>query len=312
MGNSSNCKISINVDRTKLLYFTGESVSGTVDLNIIEGKLKANEIYITLMGEIGYRTTEYYSDNEGKTLERIKYHHVPFYETKIIFSRPEAEQKQLVYNQGQYSWSFNISLTDYLPPTADLSDSYPFVRYYLEVVIDKSWYKSNKEERKYLVVFPRVNLLQNPQCLTPIVYKNQNRKNITLKATLDKSGYVPGETIQFILEIENPRKILIKNIDFSILQSCKIEGETIGYMISQTILPNIVNSKDQQIRQIFSRTIPYGLISPSYQFQGGIKETVSIKIDYFLRFAVKIEGIFTDFNVDIPIILGTEPNQLIP
>jgi len=161
MGNSNNCTISLNVDRTKLFYFTDEIVSGTVDLNIEQGKLKTNEIYITLTGEIGYRTTEYYSDNEGKTLERTKYHHVPFYKTKICFSRPEAGQKQLVYKQGQYSWSFQIPFTDYLPPTADLSDSYPYVRYYLEVVIDKPWYKSNKEERKYLVVLLQVVLVDN-------------------------------------------------------------------------------------------------------------------------------------------------------
>ena len=57
MGNSNSSTITINLDRTNLFYFTGETVSGTVDLNITEEKVEADEIYIQLTGEIGYTTT---------------------------------------------------------------------------------------------------------------------------------------------------------------------------------------------------------------------------------------------------------------
>jgi hypothetical protein len=68
------------------------------------------------------------------------------------------------------------------------------------------------------------------------------------------------------------------------------------------------NLKYQKIKEIFSLLIPSEPIPPSYQYQGGIQKTASIKIYYFLRFAVKVQGILTDFDLYIPIILGTEPN----
>ena len=182
------------------------------------------------------------------------------------------------------------------------------MRYYLQVVIDKPWYKPNTRETRYLTVFPRVNLLQNPQCLQPTIFGNQNRKDITLKGTLNKLGYVPGELIHITLEIENPRRVLIKHIDLSMLQSYRIGQNSRGYTIFQTTLPNILNSKDQQIKETFSITIPSIPIPPSYQFQGGIQVAVFVNIRYILRFAVKVEGMFTNFNVDIPITIGTEPN----
>ncbi|CAF5108068.1 unnamed protein product [Rotaria sp. Silwood1] len=94
MGNSNSRAIVINLDQNKLFYFSGESVSGRVDLNIIEGKLEADEIYIVLTGEIGYTTTRTVSTGRGRTSRRTEYHHVPFYVAKFIFARPESGQNE--------------------------------------------------------------------------------------------------------------------------------------------------------------------------------------------------------------------------
>jgi hypothetical protein len=307
MGNSNSSAITINLDRTNLFYFTGETVSGTAGINVLEGKVEADEIYIQLTGEIGYTTTRTVS-NGRQTSTRTEYHHVPFYSAKAVFARPEVGQKEIVLGQGQYSWPFQILLTDYLPPTLNQPLTYPHVRYYVQVVIDKPWYKPNKRETKYLTVYPRVNLLHNPQCLQANIFGNHNRKDIILKGTLNKLGYVPGELIIFTLEIENPRTVLIKNIEALMLQSYQIGRNSRGYTIFQTVLPNILNSKDPQMRETFSIVIPSVPIPPSYQFQGGLRTAAFVNLHYMLRFAVKVEGMFTNFDVNIPITLGTEPN----
>jgi len=308
MGNSSSNTISINLERTNLLYFTGETVSGTVDLNITNEKLEADEIYIILTGEIGYTTTRTVTRN-GRTSRRTQYHNVPFYSAKVIFAQPQPGEKELIFNHGQYSWPFQIPLTDdYLPPTMNKPQSYPHVRYYLQFVIDKPWYKSNTRENRYIMIYPRVNLLQNPQCLLSTIFGKQNRKEIILKGTLNKLGYVPGELIHILLEIENPRTVLIKHIDFSLFQSYQIGNNTRGNLIFHTTLPKILNLKDQQIRETFYLLIPSELIPPSYQFQGRSERLAFVNIHYFLRCEVKVEGMFTNFDVDIPITLGTEPN----
>jgi hypothetical protein len=308
MGNSNNSRITIYLDRNNPFYFSDESVSGAVGLNIYQGKQKVDEIYITLTGEVVYKTTEIFTIVRGRTATRTEYHHVPVYFNKVIFAQIEPGEKEITYDQGQYLWLFEIPLTDYLPPTINQFETYSFIRYNLEVVMNKPWYRPNKREIKYLTIYPHVNLLQNPQCLSPTIFRKENKKKITLKITLNKLGYVHGELIIFKLEIENPRIILIKYINLSLLQLNQIEKTAHGNTLFQTTLPNVRNLKDQQIRKIFAITIPSIAIPPSYQFQGGIEKNISVKIYYFLRFAVKVQGIFTDFDLDIPIILGTEPN----
>jgi hypothetical protein len=308
MGCGVSNGIAINLDRTNSFYFSGEWVSGNVRLNIIKGKLEADEIYITLTGEIGYTTKRKASKDRGRTLGRNKYHHVPFYSAKFVFAQPQSGQNELVYDQGQYSWPFRILLPDHLPPTINPPQTYPHVRYYLQFVIDKPWYKPNSRETRYLTIFPRVNLLQNPQCLVSTIFGNQNRKDITLRGTLNKFGYVPGELIVVKLEIENPRRVLILRIDLSMLQSFQIGRNSRRFGLFETTLPRIIDLKDEQIIDTFSIIVPSIPLPPTYQFQGGLKAIANVRLHYFLKFTVRVEGMFTNFHIDVPIILGTEPN----
>ncbi|CAF4797337.1 unnamed protein product [Rotaria sp. Silwood1] len=284
MGNGNSSAITINLDRNNLLYFSDETVSGTIDLNIRQGKLKADEIYIILMGEIGNTTMPVFSHSNSGFLARSsvkpKYHHIPFYSAKVIIVRP-VRQKKLIF--------------------------------------DKLWYETITKVTKYLTIYPRVNLLQYPQYLLPTTFEKQNitfrtimriqyQKDITFKATFNKLGYVPGEIIQFILEMENPRRVLIKRIDLSMVQTCEIGRAAYSLPISRTILPKIRNLKGQQIRQKFSIEIPLVPIPPSYQFRGGIRKIAVVNICYMFQFTVKVEERCICYDVHIPIILGTEPN----
>jgi hypothetical protein len=305
MGNSGSNTISINLERSNLFYFTGETVSGTVDLNITNKKLEVDEIYITLTGEIGYKRMQ--TDSYGHPTI-IGYANVPFYSAKVIIGQPQSGEKRLILNEGQYSWPFQILLTDYLPPSINNPTSYPHVRYYLQVFVDKSAHKPNTSEERYIIVYPRVNLLQNPQYLLSATFENQSRSEIIFKGTLNKTGYVPGEAIQLTLEIQNRRRFLIQCIDISMLQLYKIGIDTYKNIICQATLPRILNSDDQEIRETLSILIPSKLIPPSYEFQGGNERPTFVSIHYFLKFEVEVGGNFADFEGDIPITLGTEPH----
>jgi hypothetical protein len=341
MGNSST--IGIHLDETNLFYFAGETITGTVELNVTEGKVEADEIYIELTGEIGYTTTRTvynnnnYSTTNGQfgqfnnnttngqfgqfnnnitngqfgqfnnnTTTQTDYHNVPFYSTKAVFAQPKAGQKQVVYTKGRYSWPFEIPITHHLPPTIHDPQTYPRVRYYLQVVIDKPWYKPNTRETIYLTIFPRFNLLQNPQCLQSAIFGNHNRKDITLSGTLDKTGYVPGESIHITLKIENPNRVFIKRIDLSMLQSYRIGENSRDNNIFETALPNIMNTKDEHIKQACSIQIPSTILPPSYLFNGGIEKAAFVVTQYMLKFVVRVEGFFTNFDIDMPVTIGTE------
>jgi hypothetical protein len=50
------------------------------------------------------------------------------------------------------------------------------------------------------------------------------------------------------------------------------------------------------------------LLPPSYQFQQIEKPVVAVYVYYTLKLSVKVKGAFADFDTEIPIIIGTEPN----
>ncbi|CAF3790845.1 unnamed protein product [Rotaria sp. Silwood1] len=241
MGNDNSSAITIDVDRNNLFYYSGETVSGIVRLNITEETLETREIYISLIGEIGYTTTRSALNGKGGSLPRNEYYKIQFYYKKVSLSESSITQQEFIYDRGRYAWLFQIPLIDNLPPTINQPDIFPRVRYFLQVVIDKSWYTSNIKYKKYLTVYPRVNLLENPQCLSPSIFEFENRTDIKLKATFNKLGYVSGENIQFTLEIQNPRKVLILHSNLSILKCYQIEKKIDECIVYKTILPKITS-----------------------------------------------------------------------
>ena len=145
--------ITIDVDRNNLLYYSGETISGIVRLNITEENLETHEIYISLNGEIGYTLlNRSLSNGKNKYLLRGEYHKIKFYYKKFRFSESNIIQQEFINDQRQYSWSYQFPLIDNLPPTINQPDVFPRVRYYLQVVIDKPWFKSNIKYKKYLTI----------------------------------------------------------------------------------------------------------------------------------------------------------------
>ncbi|CAF3256522.1 unnamed protein product, partial [Rotaria sp. Silwood2] len=144
MGNDNSSAITIDVDRNDLLYYSGETVSGIVRLNNTEENLETHELYINLIGEIGYTITQSVSNGKGGILPRNPYYYkIQFYHKKVSLSRPSITQQEFIYDRGRYTWLFQIPLIDNLPPTINQPDTFPCVQYFLQVVIDKSWYTSN-------------------------------------------------------------------------------------------------------------------------------------------------------------------------
>jgi Arrestin (or S-antigen), N-terminal domain/Arrestin (or S-antigen), C-terminal domain len=307
MGNDSSSGITIDLDRNNLLYYSGETVCGTVKLNITEQNLETGEIYISITGEVGYGTIRCALNAEGTHLSPSNYIQTQFYYKKVSLSGSDMAEQEFIYNRGQYAWPFRIPLIDHLPPTINKPDVIPRVRYYLEVVIDKPWYKSNIRRKKYLTIYPRVNLLQNPQCLSPSTFECENRKDIILTATMNKLGYVSGENIQFTLDIQNPRKLLIRNINLSMFKYHRIGNRLNQCMLYKITLPKIENLANAQIMEMFSIKIPSIKYPPSYKFQGE-NANAFVHIYYTLKLTVKIEGVFTNCHMYIPIKLGTESN----
>jgi len=309
MGSGNSVCVNINLDRPNPFYFAGENVSGSVHVNIKEGKIKVDEIFILLKGETGYTTQRTVHESNGSSHTVTDYHTISFFKAKEVFNNAKMGNDGPMYHAGDYSWRFDIRLPDHLPPSVNQPSHYPFSHYYLKLVIDKPWYKRNTNEILYLTIFPRVDLSQIPQCLSSTFFGNHNRKDVRLKGNIERLGYLPGELISGTLEIENPRRVMLKKIQLVLIQYGRIESNERKETISEMSLPSLDHRNDEHIMDKFSLLVPATYLAPSYEFHTGYDRQSNVSLRYQLEFHVKVEGMFTNFDVPIPVTIGTETNQ---
>lgn len=307
MGSSNSAHISIHLDRANPFFYAGERVSGTVNVHLKEGNIKIDEIFMLLLGETGYTTAiTVVTGGNGSSHTQTNYHKNTFLKEKALLGSPGPEQKELIYQTGQYSWRFDMLLPNQLPPTVNEHKKYPHVRYYLKFVIDKPWYKPNANETLALIVYPCVNPLMNSQSMASNQFDNHNRKDVTLRGNLDKLGYVSGDMITGTIEIDNPKRVLLKGIHVSLVQHNKIECNTRKEKIIDTTLSAITHTKAENVIEKIAFSIPHGYLAPTYHFHGGYNDKAYAEVFYTLEFTVKAEGMFTNFDATVPIMIGTE------
>ncbi len=71
-------------------------------------------------------------------------------------------------------------------------------------------------------------------------------------------------------------------------------------------VPQLFNTNDEHIVTTCSIPIPMG-IPPSYNFKSkNTRSNVNVNIHYDIRLEVKAKGLFSDFELQVPIIIGTD------
>lgn len=305
MGTGSSVLVYIHLDRTNRVYYGGESIAGTIHLKVEKKQTQIQNVYVTLKGKGGYTTqvTKYTVGQPPYTTTRS--HDVLFLKLKKDCHHRRVVENALKYSCGDYSWRFDIPLPNELPPSFDASTKYPYVLYYLKLLVERSD-GSNIEETVYLTIFPCLNLLQNPQCFAATSFGSYNRNCVNFKGSLLKCGYTTGETIKGTFEIDNPERFMLKKIRLSLVQYARVERNELKEIICEICIPSIEYRDDEYLEDTFSLDIPSTQLAPSCNFHGGYADRINVSIYYSLNFHVKVEGIFSNFDVLVPITIGTE------
>ncbi|CAF3337637.1 unnamed protein product [Rotaria socialis] len=189
MGANGSSEIQVSFNRPNLFYFAGEQIAGNISFQNTENKLELDAIFLECVGELGYSTQEvrHRRDANGnqQTEHYTKYHQVPFLKSRVSIVQPEYGQREIILYRGQYSWPFQFVLPNQLPPSLIPSTTtYPYVKYYARIVLDKPWYKPNAKQVYPLTIFPRVDLRYIPGGQQQVSFSNENRKKIRLQGYL--------------------------------------------------------------------------------------------------------------------------------
>jgi hypothetical protein len=150
-----------------------------------------------------------------------------------------------------------------------------------------------------------VNLrhISNSLCSVNFIDK---RQDLTVKGVLHRSGLVPGDETMLSLNVHNPLRLLIKSIDVCLIQRYEIAECRRRVEMMRVSVPELVNLDHADLERTCPLTIPEH-ISPSYSFEGrGNHYQVHVSIRYDIKLEVKAKGLFSDFELHVPVTIGTD------
>jgi hypothetical protein len=175
-------------------------------------------------------------------------------------------------------------------------------------VLDKPWYKRNVKQVYPLTIFPRVNLYHVPGGEQPVAFSNKNRKKIRLEGYLIQVGVIPGGKLTIHIDIHNPKRTEIKNIEARLMQHRNIQKICYSEIIFQKDLPDLREFNATELQRTFDLVVPSVCLSPTYRYLSESHDPpIDISIHYELILDVEVRGFHTDFKVSVPVVLGTEP-----
>jgi hypothetical protein len=161
-------------------------------------------------------------------------------------------------------------------------------------------------------VFPRVNILHTFDSREKIPFSYLNRKEVQLNGYLLRGSTIPNEKLSLYINLKNPKQSIIKRIEAVLIQHHQIAQSHHEEIIFRINLPELHEFNGTKFERTFDLVIPSLDLAPSYEFMAQFNRRAHpVVTRYELELKVKAHGVFTDFEVKLPVIIGTElrPDQ---
>lgn len=127
-----------------------------------------------------------------------------------------------------------------------------------------------------------------------------------MKGFLPRAGFVAGEKTDLSLKISNPNRIGIKTVHVCLIQHFGIDQCRRRAEIFQVTVPNLFDCNDANIQVQCPIDFPIG-IAPTYVFSSK-PDSSGFQVDVFydLKFVFKLRKLFSDFDILVPLVIGTK------
>ncbi|CAF1014983.1 unnamed protein product [Adineta steineri] len=307
MGSSSS-SLTIELDRNPPLYYGGELLKGAVRLQPDDVQFNAKELSLKVEGKTVGNDLVQHTALIGVDYTNIEVKECIFFKKHIILAKPTPGEDKFLVSKNQNTWTFEIELPTYAPPTFSLLQNLyqyqhqPAVHFIVETNLKKSF--SSLTNKKAILFRPSVFI----KTRTPASWSIINRQMIQLNIHIPQGiAYVSGEIINGIIEFNNPRHIRIKRIECKVLQTLIVGYGSYRSSIVKFNVPKISDTNEESRKEIFQIQLPQDL-PPSYNYspneQSQHKATI---VEYSLSFMVRVIGILSDIEVVKPLLIGTNP-----
>lgn len=126
---------------------------------------------------------------------------------------------------GSYEYFFSLQLPHNIP--SSIEGQHCFVRYYLEAAIQRPW-KDDQIQESVIHVTSISDLNNRPETTEPASIQKEKTVGFNICQTgpmvlnfmLGKTGFVPGEYLQFGAEVRNTSNTKINRVQVSLKRVC--------------------------------------------------------------------------------------------
>lgn len=293
-------KFLILFDNTSLLYFPGQFLSGRVLIEL-QDDTPALGLHFHVVGEGVVRVR---TPRQERVYDKENY--IDF-RMRLL---GEPGQGPSVLSPGIHSFPFKLGLPLGLPST--FLGKHGWVQYYCKTALREPNGLTHKNQQVFIVMNP-IDLNLEPAILGETFRCEVEHKfgvscvgsgAVVCKVTLDRGGYVPGESIGVSASVSNRSRVTIKSTKAALTETItymargkvvQTEKRELAVLTRGKIRPG---EKDEWVNeQLYIPPLP-----PT-----NLRECHLIRINYDVFFIVEPSGLQKEVKLQLPIIMATYP-----
>ncbi|XP_059468819.1 arrestin domain-containing protein 2-like [Neocloeon triangulifer] len=186
------------------MYYAGETVCGNVILDTVEN-FKLRAVRVVLRGK-AHAEWKVVVSGDRRTVKDDQY----FVDDRaIIWGKDKPEGNVPILPRGLHQFPFRFQLPESSLPCS--FESKPgFIRYYIKVTIDVPYASPPQGMKYFTIIGPHIDCMDD-QYLKPMIGQDKKttccfcceRGPVSLRAQLERSAYVCGESIKLRADVDN-------------------------------------------------------------------------------------------------------------
>ncbi|XP_019753613.1 arrestin domain-containing protein 4-like isoform X2 [Dendroctonus ponderosae] len=293
-------KFLILFDNTSLLYFPGQFLSGRVLIEL-QDDTPALGLHFHVVGEGVVRVR---TPRQERVYDKENY--IDF-RMRLL---GEPGQGPSVLSPGIHSFPFKLGLPLGLPST--FLGKHGWVQYYCKTALREPNGLTHKNQQVFIVMNP-IDLNLEPAILGETFRCEVEHKfgvscvgsgAVICKVTLDRGGYVPGESIGVSASVSNRSRLTIKSTKAALTETItymargkavQTEKRELAVLTRGKIRPGEKDEWDNE--QLYILPLP-----PT-----NLRGCHLIRINYDVFFIVEPSGLQKEVKLQLPIIMATYP-----
>ncbi|CAL8111563.1 unnamed protein product [Orchesella dallaii] len=233
---------SVQLDNSSRTYFAGQYITGKIIIGN-DTEVKTRGIALRFSGTASVAWMESVEEGSGDSLRSVVKQHAnkEIYMDEELYAFGRAgEPEDLIIQPGHHEYPFTYQLPPNVPSTFkyDQGQIHANVTYIVEAKIKRSAWKSDHKTSLEFFVKAVMNVNRYSQASQPVVVFKEKHLccfcckdgPITMNIKMAKTGYFPGDTMSFSVDVVNLSSKRITGIDAVLEQETKFVSTSMDHV----------------------------------------------------------------------------------